>query len=337
MTKGERQYPIAPSITALLLRWTHSQLFRTPAYPTQSFAGQTIIVTGSNIGLGLEASRHFYRLGCARLILAVRSTAKGEAAKEDILASVTARTDGDTAVEVWELDMSSTASILKFAERVRQDIDRLDVLVLGAGVSLRSWSTVQDVDGVWETVVQVNVINTFLLALELLPKLRGGGRSEDAGGENRHVPRLVVVSSEAHRLTKFVEIEEDDIYATLSQEKHYNVNDRYAVTKLMEVLFVRELVARLRAVDGSHPPVIINLVNPGTCISALNRYINPPLAGRIGIKVLEVLFMRTTEVGGRTYVYSAAAGPEYHGEFMSDGELQHVESWIYTDVGKKTQ
>ncbi|KAF7527314.1 hypothetical protein G7054_g10517 [Neopestalotiopsis clavispora] len=335
MTKNERQYPIAPKFGVLVLRWAQSQLFRTPAYPTQSFAGQTIIVTGSNIGLGLEASRHFYRLGCARLILAVRSWAKGEAAKEDILASVTARTDGDTAVEVWELDMSSTASVLKFSERVKREVNRLDTLVLGAGVSLRSWSTVEDdVDGgVWETAVQVNVVNTFLLALELLPKLR-----EARDEQQQHLPRLVMVSSEAHRLTKFVEIEEDDIYETMKQEKHYNVNDRYAATKLMEILFVRELVARLKTVDKSAtPPVIMNLVNPGTCISALNRDINPPLAGRIAIKVVELLFMRTTEVGSRTYVYSAAAGPESHGELMSDGELQDVESWIYTDVGKKVQ
>ncbi|KAI4594617.1 hypothetical protein KJ359_007705 [Pestalotiopsis sp. 9143b] len=327
MIDTKREYPITPRIGVGLLRWARSQLFRTPAYPAQSFAGQTIIVTGSNVGLGLEASRHFYRLGCARLILAVRSRVKGEAAKEDILASVAARTDGDRAVEVWDLDMNSTASVLRFADRVRRDVDRLDVLILGAGVGMRRWSTVQDVNGAWETMVQVNVVNTFLLALELLPKLR------EAGEDDGHIPRLVVISSEAHRLTSFSEAEEEDIYGTMSQEEKFKVNDRYAATKLMEILLVRELVARLKTVDKS--PVVINLVNPGTCHSALNRDINPPFVALIVIKAIQFIFERTTEVGSRTYVYAAAAGPESHGELMSDGELQQVESWIYTGMGKK--
>lgn len=111
--------------------------------------------------------------------------------------------------------------------------------------------------------------------------------------------------------------------------------NRYAATKLMEILLVRELVARLKTIDGS--PVVINLVNPGTCRSALNRDINPPLVALIAIKAIQFIFERTTEVGSRTYVYGAAAGPESHGELMSDGELQQVESWIYTDTGKKVQ
>lgn len=36
----------------------YSQLCVTPEYPVQSFSGQTVIVTGSNVGLGLEAAHH---------------------------------------------------------------------------------------------------------------------------------------------------------------------------------------------------------------------------------------------------------------------------------------
>ena len=42
-----------PFITTFL----YEQLFVKPPYPTKSFAGQTIIVTGSNVGLGFEAAR----------------------------------------------------------------------------------------------------------------------------------------------------------------------------------------------------------------------------------------------------------------------------------------
>ena len=46
----------------LSLGFLYSQLFITPSYPTRSFTGETVIVTGSNVGLGYEAARHFVRL-----------------------------------------------------------------------------------------------------------------------------------------------------------------------------------------------------------------------------------------------------------------------------------
>ncbi|KAM0316480.1 hypothetical protein ACHAPQ_011302 [Fusarium lateritium] len=55
--------------------------------PTTSFKGQTIIVTGSNTGLGLEAANHFVRLDADVVILAVRSLKRGEAAKASIESS----------------------------------------------------------------------------------------------------------------------------------------------------------------------------------------------------------------------------------------------------------
>src|SRR6266536_1040966 len=59
-------------------------IFVSVPVPTASFDGQTVIMTGSNTGLGLEAARHITKLGAQRVILAVRSIAKGEAAKKSI-------------------------------------------------------------------------------------------------------------------------------------------------------------------------------------------------------------------------------------------------------------
>lgn len=60
------------------------QPFQHLSYPTTSFVGKTVIITGSNTGLGREAARHIARLGAETIILAVRSLRKGEAAKRDI-------------------------------------------------------------------------------------------------------------------------------------------------------------------------------------------------------------------------------------------------------------
>ena len=98
----------------------------------------------------------------------------------------------------------------------------------------------------------------------------------------------------------------------------------------MEVLFTRELVARL----GSSTGVIINLVNPGLCTSNLER--NSGQAPAV-VRIVRRILDRTTEVGSRTLVLGASAPASSHGEFQSDGENQDVEAWIYTDVGRRAQ
>ena len=52
----------------------------TPIDPvlTADLSGKSIIVTGANTGLGLEAAKHFARMGPARLVLACRSEIRGK-------------------------------------------------------------------------------------------------------------------------------------------------------------------------------------------------------------------------------------------------------------------
>jgi NAD(P)-dependent dehydrogenase (short-subunit alcohol dehydrogenase family) len=119
-----------------LTTFLHSQLFVEPPRPTTDFSGKTVIVTGSNTGLGLDAARNFAQINCKQLILAVRSPVKGEEARQSIVAS-TGREEG--CIEIWELDLSSNASVKAFARRAH-GLDRLDVVVENAGVMLESFT-----------------------------------------------------------------------------------------------------------------------------------------------------------------------------------------------------
>lgn len=58
-----------------------THLFHRPDYPTFDLSGKTIIATGSNVGLGKEAVKNLVRLNAEKVIIALRSIAKGEAAK----------------------------------------------------------------------------------------------------------------------------------------------------------------------------------------------------------------------------------------------------------------
>ena len=102
----------------------------------------------------------------------------------------------------------------------------------------------------------------------------------------------------------------------------------------MEILLVREIVSHLNTSKSATPPVIINMVDPGLCKSTIDR--NEPDRGLV-LQTMRSLIERTTEVGSRTLVLAASAGPESHGGFMSDGKTVDVESWIHTDMGRRVQ
>ena len=66
-------------------------------------------------------------------------------------------------------------------------------------------------------------------------------------------------------------------------------------------------------------------------------YRDQSLVSQVFRFVLRWTVGRSTEVGARTLVYGVSAGPESHGQYMSDGQNQDVEKWIYSDMGKKVQ
>jgi NAD(P)-dependent dehydrogenase (short-subunit alcohol dehydrogenase family) len=135
------------------------------------------LTTGTpRTGLGLEAAKHFYRLDCARLILAVRSVSKGEAAQREIEETTTRSPSGEGVIQVWPVDMDSFPSVQAFAERVNTELDRVDVVLLNAGVYGKEFR--QSPEG-WEGHLQVNVLSTALLACLLLPKLKASRRGEE--------------------------------------------------------------------------------------------------------------------------------------------------------------
>ena len=193
----------------------YSQKFVSLPYPDHVFTDQTVIVTGANVGLGLEAARHFTRLNASKVILGVRSLENGAAAKKDIEDST--RRMG--VVEVWQLDLGRYESVKQFVQRA-QGLQRLDVVVENAGRAGYKFEMAEDN----ESMITVNVISTFLLALMILPKLK-----ETAMAYNKQ-PHLVVVTSEVQDRAKFKERESADFLKALSDEGTANMGERSAAT-----------------------------------------------------------------------------------------------------------
>lgn len=182
----------------------HSNKFLKLPDSKTGFTGQTIIVTGANSGLGLEAARHFIRLDAAKVILAVRDRAKGQTA----LKSIEESTRRNGIAEVWDLDLASYANVEKFASKVNSELDRLDVVVSNAGVyTFQGISKVADD----EYHITINVVSTLMLAILLLPKLRQTASSLG------HATILTFTGSWMHKtVSNFSEQDADNIFKALS-------------------------------------------------------------------------------------------------------------------------
>lgn len=190
----------------------YSQLFKTPPHPTTDFTGQTIIVTGSNSGLGFEAVRHFTRLNAEKVIMAVRSLEKGEVARK----SVEESTQRKGVVEVWALDLASYDSVKEFVKGAGT-LKRLDAVVENAGISGGSqWDMYEDN----EALITTNVVSTFLLAMLILPKLR------ETSARFNVTPRLSILTSELHFTTDLPERKYPNIFEALNNEKTSSMNGR---------------------------------------------------------------------------------------------------------------
>ncbi|PRP88984.1 short-chain dehydrogenase [Planoprotostelium fungivorum] len=246
-------------------------------------SGQTIIVTGSNTGLGSEAVKHLASMNPERIIIACRDTAKGEKVKEEIVNKYEVR------VEVWKLDLSSFASVIDFAKRYETTGWTLHVLVSNAGVALAEWTFTDDG---FETTLQVNHIANLLLILKLLPSLK-------KAKTDNFEPRVVVVASDVHGWTKFPEHTHPDPIAALNDPKRtVTIGDRYNVSKLLNVYMTRYLGPILKK-EG----VSIHCLTPGFCYSELIR--NTKGVQGIFFAIFRFIMARSTEEGSRTLVHAA--------------------------------
>ena len=298
----------------------YSQFFVRPLYPTASYVGKTVIVTGSNIGLGKEAARHFARLGARRLILAVRSLDKGHAAKDDIEAMTNCAKD---VIKVWQIDMASYASVQKFAARVDAELDRVDIFIANAGVARLKYSVAEDN----ESTITINVVSTFLLLALVLPTLKASAARFNIR------PTFTITSSEVHGHTKFPQqyAPDGEIFATVNDKAKAEKNfmDQYPVSKLLEVFVVRAMAEGHPASDF---PVTVNCVNPGLCHSELAR--DYPT---FGFWLMKLLLARSTEVGSRTLVHAGTQGAESHGQYLSDCTIAAPAPLVTSKDGKQAQ
>ena len=217
--------------------------------------GRSIIVTGANSGIGLEAATSLAAHGAA-VTLAVRDVGRGSSAAEQIRSA----TPG-AQVDVARLDLADLASVREFAAAwTGAHADGLDVLVNNAGVMAIPRRVTADG---FEMQLGTNHLGHFALTGLLVGSLRAGGR-------------VVTVSSGAHR---FGRMDFEDLQSARSYQK-WRV---YGQSKLANLLFALELHRRAEAAGADLSSIA---VHPGYAATNLQS-VGPQMSGsRVGASMM---------------------------------------------------
>lgn len=300
--------------------------FSTPPMPQVDMTGQTVIVTGANSGLGLDACKLFAQLNCSHIVLACRSIAKGEKAKEEILQSPLAKGKRPT-IDAFELDLCSFSSVAAFAERCKT-LPRIDAAILNAGVDLDEFSLAEG----YETTITVNVISTFLLTTLLIPTLRISANKYGI------LPHIAVVGSAVHAMANSKDLttpSDGHILRSLSDPKKADMKARYFLSKLPVMLLVKylaEVMTKSAQEDPNGKPlVIINNVAPGFCKTNLFRAHEDTQT-----KVMMKIMGRESEHGARTLVHGGVAGKSSHGQYLSECQVKKYSPFVKSKEGDAT-
>jgi NAD(P)-dependent dehydrogenase (short-subunit alcohol dehydrogenase family) len=261
------------------MTWTETDV------PDES--GRVAIVTGSNTGLGYDTARVLAARG-AKVVMAVRDTAKGEAAAARIR-GITPRAD----VTVHKLDLGSLDSVRTASAELAAAYPRIDLLINNAGVMYPPKQSTADG---FELQFGTNHLGHFALTGLLLKNLLSVDGS-----------RVVAVASIAHKIKAKID------FADLQWEhRRYDRVAAYGQSKLANLMFAYDLQRRLSAANAK---TISVAAHPGVAATELVRHV--PGASLPGVSWLSGRLLNTSELGAlptlRAATDPAVRGGQYWG------------------------
>jgi NAD(P)-dependent dehydrogenase (short-subunit alcohol dehydrogenase family) len=245
-------------------------------------ASRIAVVTGASAGIGLYTALGLARTGM-RVVMTGRDPARTEAARRFVID----RASG-AQVETALAEFASLAEVRRLAGEILSRHDRLDLLVNNAGLFSPKFE--RSADG-YEMTFAVNHLAPFLLTNLLLDRLKASAPA-----------RIVTVASRAHHGARIH-------LATITGPRDWSMLKAYNRSKLCNILFTRELAARLRGsgvvATSLHPGVVATtLAQRGGIVDFVWRLAKP--------------FMISAEKGAETSVFLATVPDPapFHGGYV---------------------
>jgi NAD(P)-dependent dehydrogenase (short-subunit alcohol dehydrogenase family) len=192
---------------------------------------KVVVVTGATSGIGEVAADRLAQKG-ARIVFVARDRERGEAARKHFRAIA-----GQSDHTVHYADLTKLADQKRVAKEIADSEPQIDVLINNAGAMFGSRQVTED--GLEKTFA-LNHMSYFTVTNILLDRLKATPGA-----------RIVSTASGAHVGNK---LNFDD----LQSEKSYSPFAVYGRSKLMNILFTRELAKRLAGTG-----VTANCLHPG--------------------------------------------------------------------------
>jgi NAD(P)-dependent dehydrogenase (short-subunit alcohol dehydrogenase family) len=254
--------------------------------------GKVAIVTGASSGIGAETARVLALRG-AHVVMACRDLARADEARQRLLSISRGRVPEDR-LELRRLDLASLASVRLFAHEFVAQKRPLHLLINNAGVlDARRRETH---DG-FERQFGINHLGHFLLTTLLLDTLEASAPA-----------RIISVSSDAMHYASL-----DGRLVDLNwRQRKYQMWKAYGDSKLMNLMFVRELDRRLA---GSG--IVANAVHPGVVATDLGR---DRSLSTLAVALMYLPRLKSVAQGTATTIVAATA-PEYGvsgGAYLAD-------------------
>ena len=156
-------------IAAVALAWLPAAHALTP--PAQrSYAGKTVLVTGSTDGLGRELALALAADG-AHVIVHGRNAERGQAVVDEITKA------GKGSARFVAADFASLQAVREFADTIARTTPKLDLLVNNAGVALSGRQPRRTSADGHELQFAVNYLAGWVLVNRLRPNLAAAGSS----------------------------------------------------------------------------------------------------------------------------------------------------------------
>ncbi len=251
---------------------------------------KTILITGATNGIGKAAAIKF-----AESAKSIAFTYRNEELAED-LKNEMQKINPNLSINSFFCDFSVQDSIRECADKIKNDLKAIDLLINNAGVVNTEYS--ETIDGI-ENTFAVNHLGYFLFTNLLLDLVKKESES-----------RIINVSSAAHHFVKGMQW--DDI----NYKNDFKMGLKaYGQSKLGNILFTKQLAKRLQK-DG----VTVNAIHPGGVNTSLGNQ-NNSLFGRV-LKIILKPFFRSPLKGANTIIYLAEIdGLSITGAYWVDGRV----------------
>ena len=305
-----------------------SSLVAPPSIAQAASEPRTIVMTGANSGIGLEACKRLAQNPQNTLILACRTLAKAQATAE-ALREFPAQTIPAAC------DLASLDSIRSFAQSAP---NKVDTLCLNAGFARNTAATdvARTADG-FELTVGTNHFGHFYLTHYLLPKVQ---RSIVVTASGVHDPNSPGgAQGTPATLGDLAGLQDQGKACAMLDGGAYNPDKAYKDSKLCNVLFTRELDRRVGR------QLQVNAFNPGLIVSTgLFRDQNAVFTKLFDVVATDVFKVgETPEWGGAALEYMATQ-VETKGQYYTSppgsskyGEAAFGKQFAVAEVSKEAQ